>query len=527
MLDPGSNPQEYKSLTKTQKKALQFWISRAFTEAKTINRNQSFYGLKHHFEFYGFYVNNGAFKGAMLKAGYRPDNHYDLNWLFKIKKPTRKHLPRDFPNTNMLGAEFIYYWSLEDLTAYLRLLEQVIFSSGAALAEQGKGNIELVIQYIKQKRLDSCLTKYEPLAAWNDYLTNEEDSLNDEQFITLADLEKRFYRRSEGRELTSRTKTEFIKSRIAHNLAKNYGDRLKWNNYAKTWMGYEEGLMPKPGCWGKRSEETIRSFVQEKIGDILEGDIAAEENYFNSAFIGRVYKLFKSSRQIFMKGWPEFDNLRGLPFENGVLDYETKSLEPHKPDNYLLWVLPGSYDPATTDWSEIKRWLDLEKEGNDLLKSDYDYIFYRLKNSSAVTTISLSKWQHLYSEVRDYIFTFLNDCCIFDEFATTRVGGKAQLPDLDDPLQADSIYQAALVYWKSRNLWNEADKPPVSGNVISQKIITLAREMGYAVSIKKNRFGSSLLGIRLRKSTEDTLTFLSSLEKKISNSPTGSSKFGS
>lgn len=405
MPDPGNNPQQYKSLTKTEKDVLQFWIYRAFIEAKTVNRNHTSYGLKHHFEFYGFYVNNGAFKGAMLKAGYRADNPYDLNWLFNIKKPTRKHIPRDFPNTNMLGAEFIYYWSLEDLTAYLRLLEQVVFSGETPLAEQGKGHIELVIQYLKQKRL----TKDKPFLAWNNYLINEEDSLSDKQFITIADIEELLYRRFEGIKLTSKMKIEFVKSRIANNLASNYGHILKWNNGTKTWMSYEKGITPKLGCWGKRSEDTIRSFLQGKIQDILKDNTLAMERYFNWNFMGSVYKLFKQSHQIFMKVWPEFENLRGLPFENGVLDYETKKLEPHKPDNYLLWVLPVIYDPATTDKSEIRRWLDIEKENNDLLKLDYDYILYRLKNSSEETTISLSKWQNLYSEVQDCIFTFLND----------------------------------------------------------------------------------------------------------------------
>jgi hypothetical protein len=46
----------------------------------------SSYGLKHIFENSedGFYLLNGAFKGAMLIMGFEPINKNDINWSFKI-----------------------------------------------------------------------------------------------------------------------------------------------------------------------------------------------------------------------------------------------------------------------------------------------------------------------------------------------------------------------------------------------------------------------------------------------------------
>lgn len=38
----------------------------------------------------GFYVTNGAFKGAMLAAGYKPVKRGEQNWQFR-QRPTNKH----------------------------------------------------------------------------------------------------------------------------------------------------------------------------------------------------------------------------------------------------------------------------------------------------------------------------------------------------------------------------------------------------------------------------------------------------
>jgi hypothetical protein len=54
--------------------------------AKTVFRRNS-YGMKHDFarEPDGFYVYNGAFKGGMLAAGFRPVDRDEVNWRFRVK----------------------------------------------------------------------------------------------------------------------------------------------------------------------------------------------------------------------------------------------------------------------------------------------------------------------------------------------------------------------------------------------------------------------------------------------------------
>lgn len=89
-----NSPDKFKELSDTDQKALLQWIQQTLTPRKTINKQYSSYGLKHIFEadkkHGGFYITNGAFKGAMLKAGFKtvyPD--LNTNWEFNISKIRR------------------------------------------------------------------------------------------------------------------------------------------------------------------------------------------------------------------------------------------------------------------------------------------------------------------------------------------------------------------------------------------------------------------------------------------------------
>ena len=68
-----NSPFEFYDLTKEEQRQLLNWCSR-LKKVKTINRNETSYTLKHHFEKSngGFYVNNGAFKGAMKLCDSQP-----------------------------------------------------------------------------------------------------------------------------------------------------------------------------------------------------------------------------------------------------------------------------------------------------------------------------------------------------------------------------------------------------------------------------------------------------------------------
>jgi hypothetical protein len=77
-------PAAYDELNQAEKDALVYWIEHAICSA-TRYSNRTSYGIKHDFEREAFYLTNGQFKGAMLAAGYQPEDAQELNWTFKIK----------------------------------------------------------------------------------------------------------------------------------------------------------------------------------------------------------------------------------------------------------------------------------------------------------------------------------------------------------------------------------------------------------------------------------------------------------
>ena len=81
-----NDPAGFQKLKPEEQAALVDWIRAVLVPAKKVFRRNS-YGMKHDFdrEPDGFYVYNGAFKGAMLAAGFHPVDENDLNWRFRVK----------------------------------------------------------------------------------------------------------------------------------------------------------------------------------------------------------------------------------------------------------------------------------------------------------------------------------------------------------------------------------------------------------------------------------------------------------
>jgi hypothetical protein len=81
-----NDPAGFQKLKPKEQAALVDWIRAVLVPAKTVFRRNS-YGMKHDFDHEpdGFYVYNGAFKGAMLAAGFHPVDENDLNWRFRVK----------------------------------------------------------------------------------------------------------------------------------------------------------------------------------------------------------------------------------------------------------------------------------------------------------------------------------------------------------------------------------------------------------------------------------------------------------
>ncbi len=77
-------PEDHDALWREERAVLRAWIAANMRAAKTPDPYRTSYGLKHRFEESegGFYLSNGAFKGAMLAAGYEPADKSELNWRF-------------------------------------------------------------------------------------------------------------------------------------------------------------------------------------------------------------------------------------------------------------------------------------------------------------------------------------------------------------------------------------------------------------------------------------------------------------
>ncbi|MBZ9633033.1 hypothetical protein [Clostridium sp. FP1] len=80
------NPNLFEKLTENEKSELLNWIDDNFKPIESFTCNATSYGLKQKFSRTNFYLYNGAFKGAMLKAGFKVKNTSHKNWVFNISK---------------------------------------------------------------------------------------------------------------------------------------------------------------------------------------------------------------------------------------------------------------------------------------------------------------------------------------------------------------------------------------------------------------------------------------------------------
>lgn len=78
-----NDPNEFYKLCYEDQERLLNWISLNTTRKNHYNYTFNSYALKHLLPD-DLYVNNGAFKGAMLKSGYRVLDKKMLNWIFNV-----------------------------------------------------------------------------------------------------------------------------------------------------------------------------------------------------------------------------------------------------------------------------------------------------------------------------------------------------------------------------------------------------------------------------------------------------------
>ena len=80
-----NSPYSFYDLTKEEQATLLDWC-RQLEKQEKINKKHTSYGLKHIFEKNNFYITNGAFKGAMVVAGFDTADEKALNWTFNVSE---------------------------------------------------------------------------------------------------------------------------------------------------------------------------------------------------------------------------------------------------------------------------------------------------------------------------------------------------------------------------------------------------------------------------------------------------------
>jgi hypothetical protein len=89
--DDPNHPVQYNVLPEVQKQLVRYWIDCRIEPASRYCNVISSYGLKHSFQFdTGLYVSNGAFKGAMLEAGFRAKDEQEANATYKMRLARRQ-----------------------------------------------------------------------------------------------------------------------------------------------------------------------------------------------------------------------------------------------------------------------------------------------------------------------------------------------------------------------------------------------------------------------------------------------------
>lgn len=81
-------PERFQELPEERKRYLLDWIAANLIPIKTFNTKHTSYGIKHliQAEYPYEYFYNGAFKGAMLEAGYKVKDMDAQNWQFNVSQ---------------------------------------------------------------------------------------------------------------------------------------------------------------------------------------------------------------------------------------------------------------------------------------------------------------------------------------------------------------------------------------------------------------------------------------------------------
>ncbi len=164
-------------------------------------------------------------------------------------------------------------------------------------------------------------------------------------------------------------------------FCEKYENRLLYIGELSTWYAYQKGKDPKPGVWGQVSENSVRAVVQQEM------KYQAEK--LTATAVSNAMKLCQFDERIFRNDFPKMPST-WTPFQNCILNRETKQIISHAPENFLLWSLPRKYNPSADDWSGIYNWLMFKNGGDETLTEiDIAYCF-------AVLNLDVAKLQRTY-----------------------------------------------------------------------------------------------------------------------------------
>jgi putative DNA primase/helicase len=142
---------------------------------------------------------------------------------------------------------------------------------------------------------------------------------------------------------------------MAAELAEGYRSRLAWNDEGQSWYRYEADSL---GVWSAESEVSVGAVILAEI----EAKIGLN---YTANYLSEVIKLLKY--RLLVRKWEEPKGM--LPFQNGVLKWDTGEFLPHSPGYRFTYVIPRDHNPLATEWKVIDAWMNEATGNNAKLKN--------------------------------------------------------------------------------------------------------------------------------------------------------------
>jgi putative DNA primase/helicase len=118
---------------------------------------------------------------------------------------------------------------------------------------------------------------------------------------------------------------------------------IEFDTHASQWWEYDG-----KGKWNPVKDARIFKLSKDYLREVL--------TPFSAHYLNECITYARADVQV--DGWAEADNLRYIPFTNGVLDLKGNQFLEHSPQYRLTWQLPRAYSRSAGEWSHIDRFLD-------------------------------------------------------------------------------------------------------------------------------------------------------------------------